>query len=189
MSEEQHDHGCSESHVGQSGMHVQWLRDDVAKSMGLETEEDKQRYLAAQRAEGGRAHKAWLKRGLETVKGKPIDGIPRGDWCIEWPFPTREGPETAETIAADLLEVMTNPKYGVPDCRCPYLRHTDYHMTFCDFLEIGSLNSDTRTEYEEAVAHYGSEDDLRKHDTDFLLAQGLRRCESVLKALEGRESA
>jgi hypothetical protein len=137
----------------------------------------------------------WLREKLAKARGKAVDKIPRGDYCYDW-VPLEEATEeerecyNREKDALGVLQkVFGEEEQAMVERFCPYWRIMNAPpMCCCDFLEEQALPVGSEEACKEALAYYGSEEELEKHCSgSILLGDAVRCCGAVLEAL-GRQS-
>lgn len=175
-------------HPGIKKMPVMWVNDEVAKSMGLETEEQKKAFFKEQERIADEMHREHIESKLPIVRGKPRDKIPNG-LCYEiyiLPEDEIELKKCEEANGEESDEYFRLWFERHKTRYCPYFKPTKYGTVICEFLEEESVGINSG-DYDLALKHFGSEEEVDRHCSgSILLADAIGVCESVIAELKKR---
>ncbi|MEI6128213.1 MAG: hypothetical protein WCQ99_16825 [Pseudomonadota bacterium] len=113
---------------------------------------------------------------------KSINEIPRGSYCYETIYKGARPLHELDILSTDLAYYLNNTER----INCPYFRPAKYGIIYCDFLGVGAVAVSDGA-YERALKHFGSEEELEKEATAFLLGDAVRICDDEVKKIENMQ--
>jgi hypothetical protein len=167
------------------------MRDELAESMGLDTEKKRQTFCKDQETYADEEAERWLKSRLSLVAGKPIDKIPGGDYCYTKYIPEDKIDQWTECVrlhGESSVESLVLWSELSVTMRCPYQEWTDYGTVKCHFLEEESVGISSEA-YKKALKHFGSTEKLEAEcQGSMVMGDAVRCCRRVLESMRKTSS-